>query len=215
MNPLRKPNTFSKSEFRSLVVTITIIILAVLLPPYASRLAPAPVPPDISFEFLEPPDTIRVTETRPVKNVVQSGEVVRKSYQASIPPIDINTADSLDWKTLPGIGNVLSKRIVKFRDKLGGFYCIEQVSRTYGLEKDVFERIKSRLVLSTPHRKYTCDSLSVRELAGHPYISWKQAEKLYQQCSKGDTMSVQTLYEAGDSAWVESVRPYLTVSDEL
>ena len=38
-----------------------------------------------------------------------------------------------DWQKLRGVGPSFSKRIVKFRDRLGGFYSIEQVGETYGL----------------------------------------------------------------------------------
>ncbi|RYG30104.1 MAG: hypothetical protein EOO01_37235, partial [Chitinophagaceae bacterium] len=47
----------------------------------------------------------------------------RRNYE----PVDINNSDTLAWMALPGIGPKLSQRIVNFRDKLGGFYSVEQV----------------------------------------------------------------------------------------
>jgi DNA uptake protein ComE-like DNA-binding protein len=41
--------------------------------------------------------------------------------------VDINSADTSAFIALPGIGSKLAARIVNFRDKLGGFYSIEQV----------------------------------------------------------------------------------------
>ncbi len=64
--------------------------------------------------------------------------------------IDINTATVEDWKALPGIGEVLSNRIIKFRDKIGGFASIEQVAKTYGLKDSTFQLIKPYLKLSAP-----------------------------------------------------------------
>jgi competence protein ComEA len=55
--------------------------------------------------------------------------------------IDINTASAEDWESLPGIGEVLAKRILAFRKRLGGFNSLEQVGRTYGLKDSVFRRI--------------------------------------------------------------------------
>lgn len=61
------------------------------------------------------------------------------------PVIDINTATEEEWKALPGIGDVLSKRIVKFRNSMGGFSSIEDVKRTYGISDSTFEMIRPYL----------------------------------------------------------------------
>lgn len=75
----------------------------------------------------------------------------KKEYQKqSIPVIDINTATAEEWKSLPGIGDILSARIVKFRQSIGGFTAIEQVSKTYGLKDSTFQFIKPYLKFSPP-----------------------------------------------------------------
>lgn len=61
--------------------------------------------------------------------------------------IDINTATEEEWKSLPGIGDVLSKRIVKFRNSMGGFTSVNDVAKTYGLSDSTFQKIKPWLVL--------------------------------------------------------------------
>ncbi|HSR37463.1 MAG TPA: helix-hairpin-helix domain-containing protein, partial [Phnomibacter sp.] len=63
--------------------------------------------------------------------------------------VDINTADTTALIALPGIGSRLAARIVNFRDKLGGFYSINQVAETYALPDSTFQKIRSRLVLSS------------------------------------------------------------------
>jgi DNA uptake protein ComE-like DNA-binding protein len=57
-------------------------------------------------------------------------------------PIDINTADTTLWRSLPGIGPVLSRRIVKFRDAVGGFQEPEDLLRVYGLPEETFEELR-------------------------------------------------------------------------
>jgi competence ComEA-like helix-hairpin-helix protein len=63
--------------------------------------------------------------------------------------VDINTADTTTWIALPGIGSKLSQRIVNFREKLGGFYKVEQVGETFGLADSTFKRLNQywKLVL--------------------------------------------------------------------
>lgn len=56
--------------------------------------------------------------------------------------VDINMAGIPDWEALPGIGPVLAARIVKYRDKLGGFQQIEQVGQTYGISDSLYHLLK-------------------------------------------------------------------------
>ncbi len=71
-----------------------------------------------------------------------------KQITKKIKPIDINSATAEEWKSLPGIGDVLSNRIVKFRSKLHGFSSVQDVKRTYGLSDSAFQFILPYLSLS-------------------------------------------------------------------
>src|SRR5664280_2201728 len=59
--------------------------------------------------------------------------------------IDINSGDSATLVRLPGIGPVLSARIIKYRRLLGGFARIEQLKEVYGLPEETYELIKNRI----------------------------------------------------------------------
>jgi DNA uptake protein ComE-like DNA-binding protein len=72
----------------------------------------------------------------------------KEKYTRKYNSIEINSATSEEWKALPGIGDVLSNRIVKFRASLGGFSSIDQVAQTYGLSDSTFQIIKPYLKLS-------------------------------------------------------------------
>jgi DNA uptake protein ComE-like DNA-binding protein len=61
------------------------------------------------------------------------------------PLLDLNNADSASLVKLPGIGPVLSVRILKYRHLLGGFVRIEQLKEVYGLKEETFEMIKGRV----------------------------------------------------------------------
>lgn len=69
--------------------------------------------------------------------------------------IDINMADAASWASLPGIGETLSQRIVKFRDMRGGFDSIADLESVYGLSTAVITDIEHHLFvnpLSVPRR---------------------------------------------------------------
>lgn len=96
----------------------------------------------------------------------------------TIKPVDINLATEEEWQTLRGIGPGYAARIRKFRDKLGGFSSIAQVGETFGLPDSVFQKIEPQLVLSPIFRKLHVNTASEEELAGHPYLSDRQAHIL-------------------------------------
>lgn len=90
--------------------------------------------------------------------------------------IDINDADSAAWESLNGIGPVLAGRIVRFRDKLGGFYAISQIRETYGLPDSTFVKIQASLQLNKVSLKnLDINQLDEKSLAQHPYIRYKLA----------------------------------------
>lgn len=61
------------------------------------------------------------------------------------PLIEINRSDSATLVRLPGIGPVLSARIIKYRRLLGGYARIEQLKEVYGLPEETYELIKNRI----------------------------------------------------------------------
>ena len=95
--------------------------------------------------------------------------------------VDINTAYTAAFIALPGIGSKLANRIIAFRDKLGGFYKVEQVAETYALPDSTFQKIKDRLVVnSSAVKKININTASVDELKNHPYIRYNIANTIIQ-----------------------------------
>jgi competence ComEA-like helix-hairpin-helix protein len=100
-----------------------------------------------------------------------------KKFEKKIIEVDINEADTSSFIALPGIGSKLASRIVAFREKLGGFYSVDQVSELYGLPDSVFQKIKPYLSLdnSASVHKININTASKEELKSHPYIRWQIA----------------------------------------
>jgi competence protein ComEA len=104
-----------------------------------------------------------------------------KPYTAAIKMVDINTSDTTAFIALPGIGSKLASRIINFRNKLGGFYAVEQVAETYGLPDSTFQRIKSFLQSgnNTVHQ-FSVNTDDAKTLQQHPYIKWNIANAIVQ-----------------------------------
>ncbi len=129
--------------------------------------------------------------------------------------IDINTADTTEWKKLYGIGSKLSQRIINFRTRLGGFATVEQVAETFGLPDSTFQAIKSKLMVkSSSIKQINLNSATLDELKSHPYIKNAIANAIVQyRTEHGQFKSVTDLQKLGaiDDLLLRKIAPYLTV----
>jgi DNA uptake protein ComE-like DNA-binding protein len=91
------------------------------------------------------------------------------------PKVDINTADSTQLVYVKGIGGVLASRIIKFRNKLGGFVSLNQLHEVYGLDSAVVKVLKNQFFVAElfkPTQIYI-NQADYKTLASHPYIGGK------------------------------------------
>lgn len=101
------------------------------------------------------------------------------TYSKNPGIIDINITDTNELKRLPGIGSRLSQRIINFREKLGGFYSVEQVSETFGLPDSVYQKIKPYLVIKKAElKKLNINTATADQLKAHPYIRYPVANAI-------------------------------------
>lgn len=128
--------------------------------------------------------------------------------------IDLNTVDTTAFIKIRGIGPVLSNRIVKYGNLLGGYYSLEQLNEVYGLSPVVLNRLKRRVVINSDftYHKLSLNSLDVQQLARHPYISFALAKAIvaYRE-SHGSFVELEKLkaiHLMGDSTYIK-VYPYL------
>lgn len=93
---------------------------------------------------------------------------------------DLNLATAGDLKTIRGIGDKLSERIIKFRDRLGGFLVDEQLYDVYGLEPNVVQRVFNNFtVIKSPKiSKININTSSASEISELVYISYTMANKI-------------------------------------
>tara|TARA_R110002020_G_scaffold445961_1_gene658061 strand:+ start:145417 stop:146277 length:861 start_codon:yes stop_codon:yes gene_type:complete len=95
---------------------------------------------------------------------------------------DLNTATAEQLREISGIGEVLSVRIVKFRDRLGGFLVPEQLMDVYGLDTEVAQRALEQFKLLTIPEvtKISINEASATEISQLVYISNRVARAIVQ-----------------------------------
>ncbi|NDW10398.1 helix-hairpin-helix domain-containing protein [Dysgonomonas sp. 520] len=95
--------------------------------------------------------------------------------------VDLNAANIGALKKVPGIGDAYAKRIIEYRELLGGYLNIEQLLEVQGISKKKLENFSSYFTIKKKVRKMRINKLSAEQLSKHPYISEKQAQNIVQK----------------------------------
>lgn len=110
-------------------------------------------------DWSAPPDTTRkraVDARKPLYDIVR---------------IDINRCDTDDIVVVPLFGSKRAARLVEYRDRLGGFYSLEQIREVYVLQDMDMEHVAKYFTLCPSDvRKININTASYKELVSHPYF---------------------------------------------
>jgi competence protein ComEA len=148
---------------------------------------------------------IRIKEEMKNTEVADYRESREPTHTHRYATIDINTADTTAFISLPGIGSKLAARIVNFREKLGGFYSVDQIKETYGLPDSTFQKIKPYLeVNSDVIRKININTATADELKAHPYIKYNIANPI-----------IAYRKQHGPFEKTEDIKKVMVLTDEL
>jgi competence protein ComEA len=103
----------------------------------------------------------------------------QKTYKQKAPStieqFSINTCDSIMLESLPTIGPSTASRIIRYRNRLGGFHSISQLNEVYALDSISFSTLKKYCFVDNNFRKINLNTCSLEELKTHPYIGYKLA----------------------------------------
>lgn len=113
------------------------------------------------------------------KNINHNKGKKKKYTQPKIEVFDVNIANIEQLKQVKGIGDYYAKKIIKFRDALGGFYSVEQVRETYKLPEETATELLKYINLGNSNiKKLNINLSSTKDLAKHPYINWNLANAI-------------------------------------
>ena len=146
---------------------------------------------------------VQIQDNYPQKKLFETKTFEKSKYITTI--IDINTADTTLLIELPGIGSKLSQRIINFRDRLGGFYKVEQIGETYGLPDSTFQKIKARFsIRNSSIHQININTASIDEMKVHPYLRYAIANAI-----------VQYRLQHGNYAVVDDLKKIMIITEEV
>ena len=133
--------------------------------------------------------------------------------------INLNEADSVMLEALPGIGERLSARIIKYRDRLGGFHDVAQLKEVYGLQDTVLKVLASRVFvpINGSLTKLAVNKCSYADFRHHPYMGHAFAKSLvaFRQ-THGEIKTLEDLYQlvAVKKEEIDRMKPYFSFEDD-
>ena len=167
---------------------------------------------DYDFQILEPYIIIESPSQKQHTNEYASRENSRPSETKKI---ELNTADTTDLKELRGIGSGYAKRIVKYRQQLGGFYKPEQLLEVHGFTQELYEKVSPNIIIDGDEmRKINLNTATIDQLKRHPYLDYYQAKAIVNYREKyGKFATVNDLLKANliYQETFDKIKPYLVV----
>ena len=161
----RKKNKFiaSKQEFQNITKVSDSLL---------NQIAPY-------FKF---PEWVTKKKKLKTKSNTALNRVENTHKKKSISSIDMNKASAEDFKTIYGIGEKLSERIIKYRSKLQGFSFESQIKEVWGLEEETVEKVLStfKIIEKPTIRKININTVTFKELLNTPYIDFALCKKIFE-----------------------------------
>lgn len=114
------------------------------------------------------PSEDKTIENKPISTKTNAKQPVR---------FDLNTGDTTDFMKIKGIGSGYAKRIIKFRDMLGGFASAEQIRETYGLPPETVDELMKYAFVKTGVRRLKINQINLADFR-HPYLKYHQAKAI-------------------------------------
>lgn len=130
--------------------------------------------------------------------------------------IDINRATAEQLQTIEGITDKLSIRIVRYREKLGGFVSSGQYKEIYHLSKPLQVRLMQCTAILTAYRpkRLSLNQANFKALVCHPYISAAMARAIIdyrKRNGKFNTLRDIEKLPGYHTNWGRKIMPYLAL----
>ncbi|MGN1236439.1 MAG: ComEA family DNA-binding protein [Bacteroidaceae bacterium] len=127
--------------------------------------------------------------------------------------VDINIADSVMLQKIPGIGPYYARKIIRYRDRLGGFVSVSQIKEIQGLPVDVEQWLS---LSCCAIEKLQINHSTFGKLLRHPYLDYKQVVAIFNfRKTHGDIHSFDELRNCSEfsSSDFARLKPYIDFSD--
>ncbi len=128
--------------------------------------------------------------------------------------VELNAANQEVLETIPGIGPYFAKKIITFRDKLGGYLNKEQLLEINKMTPEILSSIKEYISFDNELiSQININEATSEDLSKHPYISWNVANAIVKfRAQHGNYESLNEILKTKiiDNELFLKIKPYLT-----
>ena len=165
--------------------------------------------PDVLFEL------IRDSVVYPERFQNSPNQESFKKQVNQITLINLNTADTTEFMKIYGVGAFYAKQIIRYREKLGGFFKKEQLFEVWKMTPEAYDKIKDHVFISEKDvKRININSVTIEELKVHPYLKWNQANSIVKmRIQRNGFKNIEEIKESVliDSETYEKLFPYLSL----
>lgn len=120
-----------------------------------------------------------------------------KKHKETVIKIELNAADTTELKKVYGIGSWYARKIVRYRERLGGFFTVEQL-KEIRMREGTYERIAPQLYTDTTNiRKLNLDTIGFKNLLRHPYFDYDMVKKVFNLRRDQGSVTLKDLLKQG------------------
>ncbi len=120
------------------------------------------------------------------EKVKRSSKADTVSYSYTPMVCDLNYSDTTELKKLRGIGSFYAKKIVAYREELGGYHSLGQLLELYKMTPEKVDLFADKVVVDGSNlRKLRINTLTAQQLSMHPYLSFKLANAIVARREQG------------------------------
>lgn len=129
--------------------------------------------------------------------------------------VNLNGGSHEEFERIRGIGSYFSKKIIDYRERLGGYIHKEQLLEIWKIDLVKYQEIEEFIYFgSEPVEKISINKASVEMLSKHPYINYKMANSIVKmRAQSGDYKEVKEIRRSKliDEVTFVKIKPYLSL----
>ncbi|MBR5644706.1 MAG: helix-hairpin-helix domain-containing protein [Salinivirgaceae bacterium] len=170
--------------------------------------------PYISIAAKSPAESRKQTAKNRYSDGKKAGKAPKTDYEPKeLPIVELNAADSAQLVALRGIGSVLARRIIAYREMLGGYHSVEQLREIRNLSPETYANLYSQFTVDTVRiMKIDLNNFKYKQLSSHPYMSVAQLNAImnYKKLmGKFNAVDDLLKYKLVDTLTYDKISPYL------
>ncbi|MBX9890466.1 MAG: helix-hairpin-helix domain-containing protein [Amoebophilaceae bacterium] len=173
--------------------------------------------------FIMAPQTFKLyysLSANPLSHVADSALLAKnlallEAHANKFTPVAINTASAEQLEELLCISPPIAKRIISYRNKLGGFVTVDQYDAVYGLSNPLRFRLKQQTFIPANYlpKQISLNHATFKELVSHIYMTAIMAKAIIAYRRKAKFVTIMDIEKLPgyDSDWGRKMKPYLSL----